>query len=178
MNFKKVFELLIPEFQKNKVDFALIGAHALHFSGVTRTTTDIDFMVLLSRSDLVDQIMKKNLYSTLHKTDNVANYASEFAELGQVDFLYAHRKYALEILKRAESREIFEFKVKVIQPEDFIGLKVQSSSNDPQRYHGDMSDIEKVIKINRDTLDLSIVREYFRLFEREKELDEILEKIK
>ncbi|MEW6556395.1 MAG: nucleotidyl transferase AbiEii/AbiGii toxin family protein [Elusimicrobiota bacterium] len=176
MDFKKVFEILITEFQKNKIEFVLIGGHALSFAGLERTTVDIDFAVLLEQADIVDDIMRKYGYRAAHKTQDVANYLSQLAELGQVDFLFAHRKYALEILKRAELRNIFRFKIKVAKPEDLIGLKVQSSSNDPQRYHKDMADIEGIITANLKKLDLELVREYFKLFEREKELDEILEK--
>ncbi|PIU83361.1 MAG: hypothetical protein COS68_04445 [Elusimicrobia bacterium CG06_land_8_20_14_3_00_38_11] len=178
MNFKKVFEILITEFQKNKIDFALIGGHALSFAGVERSTVDIDFAVLLEKSDIVDGIMKKYGYKVFHKTQDVANYSSPFAEFGQVDFLFAHRKYALQMLKRAKPEEIFGSKIKIAKPEDLIGLKIQSSSNDPQRYHKDMADIESVIGANIKNLDLELVREYFKLFEREKELDEILGKVK
>lgn len=178
MNFRKVFEILIAEFQKNKIDFALIGGHALIFAGVERTTVDIDFAVLLEQSDIVDGIMKKYGYKALHRTQDVANYSSQFAEFGQVDFLFAHRKYALQMLKRAEPKEIFGFKIKIVKPEDLIGLKVQSSSNDPQRYHKDMSDVEEIISKNIKSLDLELVKEYFKLFEKEKELTAILERIK
>ena len=38
-----------------------------------------------------------------------------------------------------------------------------------------MADIEEIIRKN---LDFKLIREYFKLFEREKELNEIIEKIK
>lgn len=177
MNFEKVFKILITEFQKNKIDFALIGGYALYFANVSRTTIDIDFMILLKQSDVIDNIMKKYGYDLLNKTNDVANYSSQFVEFGRVDFLFAHRKYALHMLERAEYKEIFGLKVKVIKPEDIIGLKVQSSLNDPQRFHRDMADIEELIRQNIKTLDLELVNEYFSLFGRSKELDEILSKL-
>lgn len=178
MNLKKVLETLIPEFQKNKIDFALIGGHALYFASVARTTLDIDFMVLLEQSDIINDIMKKYEYTLNYKTNDVANYTSLFVELGQIDFLFAHRKYALKMLKRAEYKQIFNLNIKVIKSEDIIGLKIQSSSNDPQRFHKDMADIEEIIRENIKNLDLELVKEYFSLFNRESELNEILEKTK
>ncbi len=177
MNFKKVFEILINEFQKNGIDFALIGGHALSFAGVERMTVDIDFVVLLKQANAVDDIMEKYGYRAFHKTQDAANYSSQLADFGDVDFLFANRKYALEILKRAETKKIFGFKIKIARPEDLIGLKVQSSSNDPRRYHKDMADIEDIVA-NIKNLDLELVREYFKLFEREKEFDEILARTK
>ena len=66
----------------------------------------------------------------------------------------------------------------MLAAEDQIGLKVQSSSNDPERLHRDMADIEQLIRDNHSRLDIGLLREYFRLFEREKELDAILKKVK
>ena len=84
------------------------------------------------------------------------------------------------MLKRAEGKPVFggKFKIKVLKIEDQIGLKVQASSNDPERLYQDMADIRNLIKDNYDRLDMQTVREYFLLFEREKELDDILKEIK
>jgi hypothetical protein len=53
-----------------------------------------------------------------------------------------------------------------------IGLKVQSSYNDPSRRYLDLADIDRLLRSA--TVDLARVREYFRLFDREKELDALL----
>ena len=54
-----------------------------------------------------------------------------------------------------------------------IGLKVQSSTNDPSRQRLDMADIVRLLRAERN-VDMQRVREYFRVFEREKELDVLL----
>ncbi len=43
MNFLSTFELVINEFKKHSIDFAVIGGLALHQFGVMRATNDIDF---------------------------------------------------------------------------------------------------------------------------------------
>jgi hypothetical protein len=53
-----------------------------------------------------------------------------------------------------------------------IGLKVQAVSNDPRRTRQDLADVEKLLRVAE--IDLQRVREYFRIFEREKELDALL----
>ena len=80
------------------------------------------------------------------------------------------------MLRRAQEKEVFggKLKAKVIRIEDQIGLKVQSSSNDPQRLHQDMADIESLIRNNYPNLDVDILREYFDLFDRQKELSNVL----
>ena len=57
-----------------------------------------------------------------------------------------------------------------------IGLKVQSSSNDPRRHRLDVADIAQLLRFAPD-VDMTRVREYFRLFEREAELDSLLAEI-
>jgi hypothetical protein len=151
----------------------------LHTAGVTRTTEDIDFLVLKEDMPKVKKIMLSYGYELLYESEDVSNFLGGMDELGKIDFLHAHRKYAKSMLQRAEKKEIIggKFKIKVVKAEDIIGLKVQSSSNDPARYHQDMADIEGVMRANYKNLDMHLIKEYFALFNREKELNEILEKL-
>ena len=180
MYFISVFKFLIENLEREKIDFAIIGGFALQASGIPRATFDIDLLILSEYSNKIKDIMIRHGYELMHESEEVLNFHSKKPELGRVDFILAHRKYSMEMLKRAEKAEIFDgkFKIKVIRPEDQIGLKVQSSSNDPQRLHKDMADIEMLIKNNYPHLDIDLLREYFKLFEREKELDEILKRTK
>ncbi len=107
-------------------------------------------------------------------------FFSKSSESDRIDFLIAHRKYALAMLQRAVLQEILDGKsrIKFLKAEDQIGLKVQSSKNDPERYHQDMADIERLIEYNYKSLNISIIREYFKIFNREEELDNLLKRIK
>ena len=100
-------------------------------------------------------------------------------ELGQIDFVHAHRKYTKNMLKRAQECGILQdkFKIKVLIPEDIIGLKIQASSNDPNRHSHDWADIENLVRLHKGRLNLGLLKEYFALFGREKELDGLLRKI-
>ena len=177
MDFEKVLGVLLNEFKKENIDFALVGGLALQFAVKDdRMTRDIDLVVLLKDSDKVDKIMKGIGYESLLRTENVANY-SGLSEMGQVDFIFAHRKHALRMLERAESKELHGFKLKVAKPEDLIGLKIQSSSNNPSRLYGDLHDIQEIMRANRKSMDWELVREYYRLFNRENELEEAVKRL-
>lgn len=180
MDFILVFKFLLETFQREKIDFALIGGFALQAVGITRTTGDIDMLVSNENKEKIKDIMIKHSYKLIHESNDVLNFYSEKFELGRIDFLLAHRKYAVSMLKRAEERTVLkgEFKIKIIKIEDQIGLKVQASSNDPSRMFRDTADIEQLIKNNYLKLDMGLLREYFRLFDREPELDEIIKKAK
>jgi hypothetical protein len=54
-----------------------------------------------------------------------------------------------------------------------IAFKLQGLVNDPRRTQ-DLEDIRALLRANRATLNINEVREYFRLFEREPLLDELL----
>ena len=46
MDFIFVFEYVLKEFQKENIDFAIIGGFALQAHGLARATQDIDFLVV------------------------------------------------------------------------------------------------------------------------------------
>jgi len=84
------------------------------------------------------------------------------------------------MLKRAREMPVLggELTVKVLLPEDLIGLKIQAIVNDPgNRYPVDGPDIQRLLKMHRGRLDMTLVRDYFRLFEKEELLDEWLKDI-
>ena len=180
MDFALVLKFISETFKRENIDFALIGGFALQAAGVTRTTLDIDMLILSTDSPKIKKIMLTHGYELIHESEDVLNFVSKKFELGRVDFFIAHRQYALEMLRRAEEKPVFQGKVniKVLKVEDQIGLKVQSSSNDPKRYHQDMADIRLLIENNYEKLDMKIVDEYFALFNRQNELEDIKKEIK
>lgn len=179
MDFILVFKFLLNAFEREKIDFALIGGFALQALGVVRTTLDIDLIVKQEDAEKIKSIMCGHGYDLIHEREDVLNFTGRKFELGRVDFLQAHRKYALSMLENAEEKELLDgqFKIRVIRKEDLIGLKVQSSSNDPGRFNQDMADIRAMIAERSEKLDMDLVREYFCLFDRENELDEMIDEI-
>ena len=61
--------------------------------------------------------------------------------------------------------------------EGLIGFKLQGLVNDSRRTQ-DLEDIRALLRANRATLDMEELREYFRLFDREALLDELLREIR
>lgn len=180
MDFAIVLESLIKKFKTQNIDFAMIGAFAVGSAGYIRVTDDLDFIVPLSDSKKIHDIMVNLDYKSIQFTNEFATYASDIEIFGRVDFLFAHREISSKMLKRAKEKPLFGGKmtVKVLDPEDIIGLKIQSIVNNPDRTVKDSIDIENIIKINRDSLDMGQIREYFKLFNREDDLNKILERIK
>ncbi len=182
MDFKEVLKNVISRFQKNKIDFVLSGGLALSTMGIFRFTKDIDFVVYEESREMIHEIMTELGY---HKqdfsSDEIISYLSPLKVFGQVDFLLARRKYTRGMMSRAMKKPIFngEFEVKTLLPEDLIGLKVQAISNDPQnRYLVDAPDIQNILRLHKSNMDMNIVREYFKIFNKERLLDEWINSIK
>ena len=154
------------------IDHALIGGLALAAHHCERATVDLDLLADGARSDDVDRLLTARGYACLQRTENIGNYASEDPARGRVDFLFALRSYGRAMLARAQTYAVLDLRLRVVDAADLIGLKVQSSSNDPSRRRRDLADIERLLA--RAEVDLERVREYFRLFDREKELDALL----
>lgn len=169
MKFGKVLPILFKELQGQGVDFAMIGGVALYAYGIERTTFDIDFMIFATDAEKVDAMMQAHGYRVLNRTATFANYVSDDADLGQVDFMYAQKERSTAMLRRAEERWVAGHNVKVLQVEDVIGLKVLSLSNNPKRASKDQWDIEDLMRRYHRKLDWQLVRDYFKLFGREAE---------
>jgi len=176
MNFIMVIKFIMETFRRENVEFALIGGFALQAAGVTRTTKDIDLLILSENSEKIKDVMLKHGYELINENEDVLNFVGKKFELGRIDFLLAHRKYTMAMLDRAKEQPVLngKFNVKVIRADDLVGLKVQSSSNDPERYYQDMADIKSIIKSNYGKIDMDLIREYFALFDRGDELEEVL----
>ncbi len=181
MDFDLVFKNILESFQKEKINFAIIGGFALQAVGMTsRVTQDIDMLVLINDKDKVKRIMLSQGFELRHESKDVMNFFGIVPILGRVDFIIAHRQYARDMLEKTFEKEILngKFKIKVITIEDQIGFKVQSSTNDQERYERDMIDIKWLLKSNYPNLNIDLIREYFRIFNRESELDKILMEVK
>ena len=61
----------------------------------------------------------------------------------------------------------------MVSSKGLIGFKPQAPVNDPRRTQ-DLADIRALIRTNRATLDMAEVRAFFRLFDREALLEELL----
>lgn len=166
MDFKAVLSTIIKRFNEEHIDYALMGGFALGVLGISRATVDLDF--LLNRNDLpmVDKIMKEMGYECVYKSEDVSQYVSGVKIFGEVDFLHAFREISCQMLKRAMGKDIFEgsLKIRVLRPEDIIGLKLQAVANDETRTMREYLDIEALMEYYKLNLDWSLMEEYFTLF--------------
>lgn len=166
MDFKTTLTLLIEVFERENIRYALIGGFALGVLGVPRATVDLDFLIEKDDLEKIGRIMKSYSYDCVYQSENVSQFISPVKVFGEVDFLHAFRQISRKMLARAKEIAIFEGKgkIKVLLPEDIIGLKVQSVANNPERISKDYADIEALMDYHKKSLDWQVVEEYFSLF--------------
>lgn len=164
MDLKKALALIVAEFEKNDVKYAIIGGFAIGALGIPRSTIDLDFLVPSDALHRVEAIMLAMGYKKVFCSENASQYVSPSAEMGEVDFLHAFRPISIKMLTEAETVTVFgkEARVKVLKAEDIIALKLQSINNNPARLEKDNSDIEELMKSRR--LDWGSLKTYFELF--------------
>lgn len=174
MDLRSVLLEIHGALDQESIAHALIGGLALASHGAGRATVDLDLLAEGARAADIHRILLSRGYQCIHGNENVANFLSEDPVRGRVDFLFARRAYGLAMLDRAAAYDVLGSCIRVADAADLIGLKVQSSSNNPARLGRDLVDIERLLETA--DVDLERVREYFRLFDREKELDALLAK--
>jgi hypothetical protein len=143
---------------------ALIGGLALAPYRVIRATTDVDLLIDARLAESIDGAIRSLGYECLHRSADAANYVRGDE---RVDFLYASRPAAMDLLAGAVSHQTPFGELRVVSLEGLV--------NDPRRSQ-DLEDIRALLEANRATVDLNLVRHYFRLFDKEDLLDELLAK--
>lgn len=137
---------------------ALIGGLALAAHGYVRTTHDIDLLIAYEDADIAEQALLRLGYERVFRSENAANYRRGPQGL---DFLYASRPIARELLRRA--RPVAGSDIPVVGVEGMIGFKLQARFNAPERPN-DTNDIRELVARHRGTLDRAEAKRYFELF--------------
>ena len=171
MDFERVLRAVLQEFEQRRIRYAAVGGFALGVLKVPRTTMDVDFLVHRDDLESLHDILSGLGYRREVQTENVSHYRHADPIWGNIDALHAFRSFSLAMLERAQDYPIFHgaLTVKVLQPEDVIGFKVQAMANNPLRVTKDLVDIEALMAYYREKLDWARVQEYFDLFERGQE---------
>ncbi len=163
MDFKQTVLLIINELNNNEIDYGLIGGFAMGLFGSDRATTDLDFLVNVKDIDKIKKIFSDNGYELLFFSENVLQFVSPIKDFGEVDILVAKREVSLDMLKNTVMENILDNSVdiKILTPEDIIGLKLQAIKNDKDREAIDRNDIKFLLK--KYSLNNSRIKKYARL---------------
>lgn len=149
----KVLEIIGRNLSQDKIPFAVIGAMALGVYGLPRFTSDIDLITEGRLWPKLLPIMEKLGYTCHQKTDTFAQFESELGAMGYIDFMFVSTSDGNAILGRRIVVEDDLFgKLPVVQPTDYIILKMMAIANNPDRSLMDEADIAAFVKLCQNRL--------------------------
>lgn len=154
--------------------YAMIGGVAVNIHGYVRATRDLDMLMSAEDTEAVHDLLRAMGYESFDRKPDLASYIRETM---RVDVLFARRPISRRLLEKARQTDYCAMRIPAISLEGLIGLKVQAFNDDPVKRLRDLPDIIELFKINRGRLDLDEIRSYFRLFDKESLLDDILKSI-
>ena len=97
--------------------------------------------------------MKKLGYHCYQKTDTFAQFESELGAMGYIDFMFVNTPDGLNILNRSiVVEDELLGKISVVQPTDFIILKLMAIANNPDRSIKDEADLSAFIQLYQNRL--------------------------
>ncbi len=145
--FSKMFSMLTRRFDEQNIPFAAIGAMALSAYGLPRFTADIDLLSESAHRNKIYNILTEAGFTCFQETETFAQFDSEMGVYGKVDLMFVGTpagKAMLERRIRVSDDLLGEYPV--IQPSDYIVLKLMAAANDPSRQVRDEADIAVLLK--------------------------------
>jgi hypothetical protein len=145
-----ILKIITDNLTKDQVPYALIGALALGLYGLPRFTADIDLLTEGRFWSLISGTMERLGYTCYQKTNSFAQFDSELGVLGKIDFMLVNTQEGKNILKRSVlvTNELMG-NHPVIQPTDYIILKLMAIANNPARCSKDEADILAVLELHK-----------------------------
>ena len=146
INVLKEFTAILPQFEKSKIKYAVVGGLAVNIYTQVRATKDIDFLIAEDDLEAACSILEKLGYQ---RKDNTLPFKKSGLELQRLlkpvdnDFMIVDLLVALSddmniVLNNSVEVDFSFGKLKIITKEDLI--KMKSLANRPQ----DIADIEKL----------------------------------
>jgi hypothetical protein len=172
MDFSRVIDEVAGFFDRENVRFSLVGAFALHAYGLSRATSDLDFVTESSVRGRLVAFLESLGYETLYASSGYSNHLHPKFEMGRVDLIYVDEGTARQLFESpGASLRLGGHDLAVPRPEHLAAMKIHAMKNDPGRSLQEMADIRFILQI--DGVDEREIREYFEKAGLREKFDEI-----
>jgi len=159
LDFERVLEKVEGFFSAGRFPWAVVGAAGLHAYGLTRVTTDLDFVTdAAAQSGLVSFLVSEG-YETVHLSQGYSNHVHSDPARGQVDFVYISGETSRRLFEECRTMPFGGKTVRVPRPEHLAAMKIQAMKNDPSRSLQDMADVRFLLTV--DGVNEEEIRAYF-----------------
>lgn len=174
MGIRKQFELITDFFEKQNMDYALIGAFALYAYGYTRATQDIDFITKTEFQKKIIVFLESIGFETLNKSAGYSNHLHPIGSM-RFDFVYISGDTADTIFQSVTRKNVFkDIELPVVSPEHLIALKLFAVKNEPRRKLKELADIKEIYELTE--IKKEVIQTYLKKYGLEEFYDEITDK--
>jgi len=172
VDYAKVVDAIAEFFEREKVPFALAGAFALHAYGLSRATSDIDFVTESGVRQQLVEFLESLGYETLHASEGYSNHLHPVSAMGRVDVIYVSGETSRILFSAPGAKLRFGTRdLPVPRAEHLAAMKIHAMKNDPGRAFQEMADIRILLQIPG--IDREEIRGYFVKKGLEERYDEI-----
>src|SRR5207253_6848657 len=149
--FVHAIVLVLGVARRERFRVALIGGFALPFHGIQRATGDVDFLADARGSAALHDALLAAGARCLHQGTDAANYARGTSRLSPVDFIFARRERALDMLRRAGNRLLrgARLRVPVVAAAALLALKPPARANAPSHRSREAADLQAPLSAPR-----------------------------
>lgn len=177
MDFEKALKEIGQFFDKAGLNYALIGAFALHAYGLSRATRDLDFVTELAAQQRLIAFLEALGYETLHVSSGYSNHLHHDPAKGRLDFVYVTGETNRLLFESVRKLLVLaDVAVPVPRAEHLAAMKVQAMKNDPERTFQELADILYIMRLPG--IDMIEIKGYFErqgLMDRYYEIQKIIE---
>jgi Nucleotidyl transferase of unknown function (DUF2204) len=134
--------------------FVVIGGVALAAYGRTRTTFDLDLLVLATVRDALIEHLESLGYRTLHRSSGYSNHAHSDPRMGRLDIVYVDEETAEKVFALAQQLPgPHGLSMPTAAPEHLVAMKVLAMKNDPARVELEMADLRFLLNLPQTDLE-------------------------
>jgi hypothetical protein len=145
--FFRLFSRINRCCDERNIPFAIIGAMALGAYGLPRFTADIDLLAGEDQRGPLLALLQELGFVCFQENESFAQLDSEMGVLGKVDVMFVQTAAGRELLsRRIRVSDDLMGSFPVIQPTDYIVLKLMAVANNPTRREHDEGDIIALLK--------------------------------
>jgi hypothetical protein len=177
LDFVRVLKEIGQFFEREGVNYAVIGAFALHAYGLTRATRDLDFVTDLASQKKIIAYLDSLGYETLHSSSGYSNHWHRNPAMGRLDFVYVSGETSKLLFDSVRQlNALGETSIPVPRAEHLAAMKIQAMKNDPERTFQEMADILFILQLPN--INKNEIREYFEkrgLIDKFYEIQKIIE---
>jgi len=160
VDFSKVIDEIAGFLERENTRFALAGAFALHAYGLSRATSDLDFVTEVDVRERLVEHLESLGYETLYASAGYSNHFHPDSAMGRVDVIYVEGETARQLFEApGVTLRLGNHDLWVPRAEHLAAMKVHAMKNDPARTLQEMADIRFLLQL--DGVDETEIREYF-----------------